>query len=109
MTTNPFYNALFAISYIAVLVTSVWLFGNHMEGVIEETIFLPMAALATLVFSVALMGYLFFYQPVLMLLDGKREAGVKLFLQTVAVFAVATVLVMFIAIVVGSMGVTTLK
>jgi len=104
MTTNPFYNALFAIAYIATLVTSVWLGGEHLEGVVQESIFLPMSALAVLVLSVALMGYLFFYQPVIMLLDGQREKGVKLFLQTVGIFAVATVLVMLTALIVGTIG-----
>jgi hypothetical protein len=33
------------------------------------------------------MAYLFFYQPVLMLLDGKRAEAAKLFLGTVAIFA----------------------
>ena len=102
MTKNPFYNALFAILYIVVLVTSVNLASTHLEGVVDESIFLPMGALATLVLSVALMGYLFFYQPVVMLIEGKREEGVKLFLQTVGLFAVATVLVMLTAFIIGT-------
>jgi len=102
MTKNPFYNALFAISYIVVLVTTVNLAFTHLEGVVGESIFLPMSALATLVLSVALMGYLFFYQPVIMIIEGKREEGVKLFLQTVGLFAVATVLVMLTAFIIGT-------
>jgi len=47
------------------------------------------------------MGYLFFFQPLMMILDGKRQEGVKLFLQTVAVFAVATALVILTALAVG--------
>ena len=101
MTTNPFYNALFAITYIVVLVTGVNLVATNLEGVIQETILLPMGALGVLVFSVALMGYLFFYHPLMMILDGKRQEGVKLFLQTVAVFAVATALVILTALGVG--------
>ena len=101
MTTNPFYNALFAISYIVCLVTGFNLAATHLEGVIKETILLPMGALGILVFSVALMGFLFFYQPILIILDGKREEGLKLFLRTVAIFGVATVVVILIALAVG--------
>lgn len=101
MTKNPFYNALFAISYIACLVTGVNLVATSLKGVIQETILLPMGFLGVLVFSVALMGYLFFFQPLMMILDGKRQEGVMLFLKTVAVFAVATALVILAALGVG--------
>jgi hypothetical protein len=101
MTTNPFYNALLAISYIVCLVTGVHLVATNLEGVIQETILLPMGFLGVLVFSVALMGYLFFFQPLMMILDGKRQEGVGLFLKTVAIFAVATALVILIAVGVG--------
>ena len=103
MTKNPFYNALFAISYIVVLVTAVNLASTYLEEVVGESIFLPMSVLAMLVLSVALMGYLFFYQPVVMLLDGKREEAVQLFLRTVGAFAVATVLVMLTAFIIGTL------
>ncbi|MEK7185169.1 MAG: hypothetical protein AAB726_00940 [Patescibacteria group bacterium] len=93
MTKNPFYNALFAIAYIIVLVSTVsW--GQNLFGGPDESIFYPMAALGTLVLSAALMAYLFFYQPVLMLIDGEREKAVKLFLQTVGVFAGAVVVIL---------------
>ncbi len=109
MTKNPFYNALFAIAYIATLVTSVFYGSNLLEGIVEESIFLPMGFLATFVLSAALMGYIFLYQPLLMLLDGQREKGVKLFLQTVGVFAVATALVILIALIVGTLGIASLQ
>ena len=109
MTKNPFYNALFAIAYIATLVTTVFYGSNLLEGGIEESIFLPMGFLATFVLSAALMGYFFLYQPLLMLLDGQREKGVKLFLRTVGIFAVATALLILIALVVGSVGIASLK
>lgn len=101
MTTNPFYNALFAIAYIVVLVTAVFYGSNLLEDVLEETIFLPMGFLATFVLSAALMAYLFFYQPVILFLDGQREKAVKLFLHTVAIFASATALLILTALIVG--------
>ncbi len=91
MTKNPFYNALFAIAYIALLVTVVF-FTPHTPGFPQESIFYPMAVLSTLVFSVARMAYLFFYHPALLLLDGQREKGVKLFLHTVGIFGLGIIL-----------------
>ena len=100
MTKNPLYNALLAIAYIAALVTSVFYGSKLLQG-LEETIFLPMGFLATFVLSAALMAYLFFYQPVILFLDNQREKAVKLFLQTVAIFAALTALVILTALIAG--------
>lgn len=103
MTKNPFYNAVLAIAYIALLVSGVFYGSQYFDGVIKETIFLPMGFLAVFVLSAALMAYLFFYQPIIMILDGHREEGVTLFLKTVGAFAVATVLVILTALILGSL------
>jgi hypothetical protein len=42
------------------------------------------------------MGYLFLYQPLQLFLDGERRVAVNLFLQTVAVFAGVTVVLLII-------------
>jgi hypothetical protein len=94
MTTNPFYNAGIALVYI-VLVVSLINMGTQLAGPGQkDNLLIPMGMLSLFVLSAAVMGYIFFYQPVLMLLDGKREAAVRLFLQTVGVFAVITVIVL---------------
>lgn len=100
MTKNPFYNALFAISYIVILVTGIN-YGTQYLHDAEESIFIPMSMLALLVLSVALMGYLFFYEPLLYILEGKREKGVTLFLQTVGLFAIGTLAVIAVAVWIG--------
>ncbi len=97
MTKNPFYNALFATAYIMVLITSVFLIPTTFMGQ-KESVFIPMAMLSLLVLSVALMAYLFFYQPVLMLIEGQRKEAVKLFLQTVGIFAAETAVLFFVSI-----------
>jgi len=101
MTRNPFYNALFAIAYIVVLVSCAIL-GPQLLNAPQQSLFYPMLALAVFVLSAALMTYLFFYQPVIMLLDGEREKAVKLFLQTVGIFGVATVALLLIAVLVNA-------
>ncbi len=93
MTKNPFYNALFAIAYIMILVSAVFFAPSFLIGE-KENIFMPMGMLALLVLSVALMAYLFFYQPIIMLINGEREKAAKLFLHTVGIFAGATAIVL---------------
>ena len=97
MTTNPFYNASLAIIYIVVLVSGAIL-GPRLLGGPEESIIYPMLGLAVFTLSAAVMAYLFFYQPVIMFLDGQREKGVKLFLQTIGVFAVGTIILLLISL-----------
>lgn len=101
MTKNPVYNALFAILYIVVLVTAVNVAATHLQ-MMPDNLFMPMSVLATLVLSVALMAYVFFYQPVMLFLDGHREEGVKLFLKSVGFFAVATAIVLLVAFLIGA-------
>ncbi len=97
MTKNPIYNALIAIAYIVVLVSTVFLAPTFIK-LPDQSIFFPMAMLGTLVFSVALMAYVFFYQPVLMLIDGKRDDAIKFFLKTVATFAVCVLVLVACAL-----------
>ncbi len=97
MTKNPFYNAILATAYIVLLVTTVFL-GPQLFGGPKESVLYPMVMLSVLVFSAALMAYLFFYQPVIMLIDGQREKAVKLFLQTAGIFAATTIVLLLLAL-----------
>lgn len=86
MPHTPLSHALFAILYIITLVSSVF-FLPELLGAPDESIFYPMLALSTLVLSVAVMAYLFFYHPLLLVLDGEREKAARFFLHTVGIFA----------------------
>lgn len=97
MSKNPFFNALFAITYIVVLVFGA-IMAPRVFGGPEESLLYPMIGLAVFVLSAAMMAYLFFYQPVLMILDGRREEAVKFFFKTVGVFAVATAILLAVSI-----------
>jgi hypothetical protein len=46
--------------------------------------------------SAAVMGYLFLYQPLLLLIDGHKKSAVNLFLQTVAVFGAVTFFILIL-------------
>ncbi len=99
MTKNPFYNALIALLYIMCVVALIS-FGSQIVPIPEESYFFPVGMLSLLVVSAAFMAYTFFYQPVMMLLDGKRKEAVKLFWQTIAIFAGVALIIFLIAMVI---------
>ena len=101
MTRNPILNGLAAVAYIAGLMSLIFygpmLFSllNFKLGQVPE-IFAGMTMVSIFVFSAAVMGYIFMYQPILLILAGEKKEGTKLFLQTTSAFAACAVL--FIAI-----------
>lgn len=98
MTKNPFLNALGASVYIGLVVLLMNLSSNVESSANELVVASMMLSLFTL--SAAVMGYIFFYQPFKMYLDGKKEEAVKLFLQTVGIFGGITI-VIFVLYVLG--------
>lgn len=88
-------NALLAVVYIVAIVSGIS-YSQHALGTRQETIIVPIAMLCLFTLSAAVMGYLFVYTPITMYLDGKKKEAVQLFLQTVGVFAVITLLVFVI-------------
>jgi hypothetical protein len=93
MTKNPFINALMAILYIAI-VASFMFYGSQSQLANQpDTIVAPIAMISLLTLSVAVMAYLFFYQPFQLYFNGEKKRALDLFIQTVAVFAVITILV----------------
>lgn len=92
MTKNPFVNAFVAILYI-IVIASVMFYGIEHTGPVKSVI-APIVVVSLFTLSAAVMGYLFLYQPLRLYLDGKKKDAVNLFLQTVAVFAGITVLIL---------------
>ncbi len=94
MTKNPFLNAIAAIAYIVTI-------GLVMNTGIryapkEDTIMAPIAMISLFTFSAAVMGYLFCLQPAQLYFEGKKKAGLNLFLQTLAVFGGFTALALLL-------------
>jgi len=89
MTKNPFINALSAAAYI-ILVVTVMTFVTQPLRDKPDTFFAPIMVLFMLTLSVAVMAFLFFYQPLLLFIEGKKKAAVKLFAKTVGIFAALT-------------------
>ncbi len=93
MTKNPIINALGAASYIAIIV-GVMNFVTHILKDKPDTAFAPVVFLSLLTLSVVVMGYMFFYQPVQLFIEGKKKLAINLFVHTVGIFAVFTIVVL---------------
>ncbi len=89
MSKNPILNALSASAYI-ILVVSVMTFITQPLRDKPDTYFAPVVFLSVLTLSVAVMAFLFFYQPLMLFIDGKKKEAVNLFVRTVGAFAVIT-------------------
>ena len=89
MSKNPLINALSASGYI-ILVASVMTFVTQPLRNKPDTFFAPIIFLSVLTLSVAVMAFLFFYQPLQLFIDGKKKEAVDLFVKTVGIFAATT-------------------
>ena len=89
MTKNPLLNALGATGYILLIVAIINTLSSMLRDT-PDTAFAPVIALSLLTLSAAVMAYIFFYQPLLLVLDGKKKQAVTLFTKTVGIFAVFT-------------------
>jgi hypothetical protein len=95
MSKNPLVNALSASAYI-ILVVSVMTFVTQPLRNKPDTFFAPIMVLFVLTLSVAVMAYLFFYQPLQLFIEGKKKEAVNLFVKTVEIFAAITAVVLIL-------------
>jgi len=61
-----------------------------------DTFFAPVVFISVLTLSVSVMAFLFFYQPLRLFIDKKQKEAVNLFVKTVGIFAVLTVLALIL-------------
>ncbi len=97
VSKSPIINALSASGYI-VLVVSVMNFIMQSQKSKPDTIAAPIIMLSMLTLSVTVMAYIFFYQPFQFFIEGRKREAVGLFVQTVGVFGLITVVVLFLVI-----------
>lgn len=95
MKWNPYLNAAGAAGYIGAVVLFMH-FIQSLRHDTPDTLLDGMGAISLLVFSAAIMALLFFYQPVLKLIDNKRAEALSYFLKTLAMFGVITIVVLTI-------------
>ncbi|HEV7449282.1 MAG TPA: hypothetical protein VGP13_01955 [Candidatus Paceibacterota bacterium] len=103
MTKNPYINALAALAYIAALI-SVLFYGPVVDGPLDNTILIPIAMLSLFVFSAAAMAYVFLYNPLLLILEGKKKEGIKLFLSTLFAFGAMIVVLLLSALLIARLS-----
>ncbi|GMU74173.1 MAG: hypothetical protein AMXMBFR44_3710 [Candidatus Campbellbacteria bacterium] len=97
MKKSPLIHALSATAYIA-LVSLFLFYGQRFTGP-EDNVLMPVTMLSLLVFSVAFMGFLFFWEPLQLYLAGDRQGALSFFLKTLGTFAGVTALLFVILIV----------
>lgn len=89
MTKSPVLNALAAAVYIILIGLLMNFASTYFPK--KDNFVTPMAVISLFTLSAAVMAYIFLYQPLQLFLTNKKEKAVKLFLQTVFVFAGITV------------------
>lgn len=94
MTKKPIYNALAAIIYIVLIIFFID-FISSVEYV-SEGLWQSIIALSLITLSVAVMGYIFFYQPIILFLENNRKEAVKYFIHTILYFAIIIILIFLI-------------
>ena len=95
MSKNPIINALSASAYIILGVTVMTFVTQPLKNK-PDTFFAPVVLLSLLTLSVAVMAFLFFYQPFLLFIEGKKKEAVNLFVKTVGIFAIMTAVVLIL-------------
>lgn len=90
MTKNPLINALCASGYIVLIITVMTFVTKPLQNK-PDTFFAPVVALSLLTLSVAVMAFLFFYQPLMLFIDGKKKEAINFFVKTVGIFALITI------------------
>ncbi|HVW82609.1 MAG TPA: hypothetical protein VHC68_01550 [Candidatus Paceibacterota bacterium] len=93
MRAHPFWNAAGAAAYIGAVV----LFINYISSIranTPDTLLDSMSFISLVVFSAAVMAFLFFYQPVALLIEGKRAEAAAYFGKTLGFFGVIVVLLL---------------
>lgn len=95
MTKNPILNALGASVYI-ILVVAVMTFVTGPMKNKPDTFFAPIMMLFVLTLSVAVMAYLFFYQPFILYFDNKKKEALDLFLKTILIFGMITLIFLLV-------------
>jgi uncharacterized membrane-anchored protein len=89
MTKNPILNALLGALYISGVVGLIQLATTFLHDS-PDTFLIPIVMLSLFVLSAVVMTSIFFYQPLMLYLDGKKKESITLVFQTVAAFAVVT-------------------
>ena len=93
MKWNPFINAVSAVAYVG----AVALFLHFVSSIrhdTPDTLLDSMAFLSLFVCSAAVMAFLFFYQPTVLVIENKKTEAVSYFFKTLGIFGAITLVVL---------------
>ena len=89
MKWNPFVNALAASAYIGAI--AVFLrFIESLRHDTSDTLLDGMGFISLFVFSAAVMAFLFFYRPLLLLIEDKKSEAMTYFIKMLVTFGIVT-------------------
>jgi len=90
---KTYLNSIYAELYI---ISVAWIMNHVGAPDTPDTFFDSVAALSLFVLSVAVMGYLFFGEPLQLYLDGKKKQSISFFMRTITGFAIITVIILVV-------------
>ena len=93
MKWNPLLSAVSASAYIGAIASFMQFIGSIRHDT-PDTIYDVMGVFSLFTFSAAVMAFLFFYQPILKLIEGKKGEAVSYFLKTIGIFGLITVAIL---------------
>ncbi len=93
MKSNPYIHAIAAVAYITGLVTFLRFLETYRSDT-PDTILDGIGAISLFVFSAAVMAFLFFYEPVVKLMENKKGEAIAFFLKTLGAFGLITILIL---------------
>ena len=86
MIKNPYLNAFMALGYIALIILVIST-TSSIASHTPDTILAPVTMLSLFVLSAAIMGILFFYEPLRLFLENQKQQALSFLLKTVGTFA----------------------
>jgi hypothetical protein len=92
MKWNPYFNAL----GVALYILGLGLLIEHISSLHSDTpdnLIGTISAFSLFTFTAAVMAFLFFYRPVALLIENRKEEAIIFFLKTLGTFGVITALV----------------
>ena len=92
ITKYALINSLGTAFYVILIVSLIYFLGNTLPGD-NKTVFAPIAMLMLFVFSAAFTGSLMFGRPILWYLNGKKSEALSLFIYTLGIFLIITIIV----------------
>jgi hypothetical protein len=96
MMWHPFFNACAASLYITLVVLGLrWL--ESFRSNTPDTMADAIGALSLLTLSVAIMAFLFFYQPVVLIANKKPAEAMTYFLTTLGLFGIIIMTILILA------------